>query len=91
MVYLARNDFLHGNPVKPRNMFIKNSAEFYPLVVAAPIVYKIALQSFLQMSRADDIPDDDIGGFINTRNFEEGLGALIQKRPQRKKRGPNDT
>jgi hypothetical protein len=88
MLHSARNDFLHGNPVEIRNLFIKGSRSYHPLTAAAPIIYKIALQSFLNFSKLKSLNDLDIAGFMEVRNFEEAISALIRKRPQRKKRLP---
>jgi hypothetical protein len=88
MLYLARNGFIHGNPVDVRNLFIKNSKQYHLLTTAAPIIYKIALQSFLNISKLDKPDDYDMTGFAQVRNFEEAISALIQKRPQKKKRRP---
>lgn len=84
MLHSARNDFLHGNPVEHYSVFVKNSARYHPLTAAAPLLYKLALQSFLQIAKREDLFDYDISDFMNIRNFEEAMCALIQKRPQRK-------
>jgi hypothetical protein len=86
MLYLARNDFLHGNPVNVHNCFIKGSDKYYQLTVAAPLIYKVALQSFLNIPKLKSIADiNSFGEYANARNFEEAISALIQKRPRRKK------
>jgi hypothetical protein len=91
MLYLARNHFLHGNPVGIRNLFIKESDKYHPLTVAAPILYKLALQSFLDMPKLANLGDYDMKDFVHVRNFEEAISALINNRPQRKKRRPAET
>jgi hypothetical protein len=88
MLHLARHDFLHGNPVKVYNLFINGSIKYHPLTSAAPILYKLALQSFLDIPKLANLGDYDMTGFVNVRNFEEAISVLIQKRPQRKKRRP---
>lgn len=88
MLYSARNDFLHGNPVKLRNVFIKNSDKYHPLTAAAPLIYKLALQSFLDIPKLQNLSDYDVNGYINVENFEDAINALIQKRSPRMKRRP---
>jgi hypothetical protein len=91
-LYATRNDFIHGNPVGIRNLFIKGSAKYHPLTAAAPIIYKLALQSFLNIPKLENLADYEIyeiNGFRNVRNFENAISALIQRRPQRKKHRPN--
>lgn len=84
MLYSARNNFLHGNPVKICNVFIKDDLKYHALTSAAPIIYKLALQSFLNIPRLGNRYGYDTEGFINIGNFEGAINALIQKRPQRK-------
>lgn len=88
MLYLARHDFLHGNPVKLRNVFINGNVKYHPLTSAAPILYKLALQAFLPIPKLEKLGDYDMTGFVNVRNFEDAISALIKNRPQRKKRRP---
>lgn len=88
MLHSARNDFLHGNPVEHYSVFVKNSARYHPLTAAAPLLYKLALQSFLQIAKREDLADYDISDFMTIRNFEEAMCALIQERPQRKRPRP---
>ncbi len=91
MLHFARNNFLHGNPVGIRNLFIKGSDKYHPLTAASPILYKLALQSFLDIPKLANLGDYDMSDFANVRNYEEALSALIKNRPQRKKRRPNLT
>lgn len=83
-MHKARNNFLHGNPVGIRDLFIKKLLGFHPLTSGAPILYKQALQSFLQVSRHKDISGYDYGQFADIRNFEEALSALGMKRPSKR-------
>ena len=81
MLHSARNDFLHGNPVEIRNVFIKSSDKYHPLTSAAPILYKLALRSFLDIPILANLADYDMTGYANVRNFENAIDALIRKRP----------
>jgi hypothetical protein len=88
MLHLVRHDFLHGNPVKLCNIFINGSTKYHPLTSAAPILYKLALRSFLNIPKLPKLSDyeNDMIGFVNVRNFEEAIESLIRTRPQRKGR-----
>lgn len=82
-MYAARNSFLHGNPVGIRDLFINRHLRYYPLTTAAPILYKQALQSFLQIPRLNNISDYAMKQYADIRNFEEAICALSDRCPQR--------
>ncbi|WP_316159794.1 hypothetical protein [Bradyrhizobium sp. SZCCHNRI20481] len=46
-IYHARNDFLHGNPVRPDRLVVKTSGK--SLFNYAPLLYRMALASFLDI------------------------------------------
>lgn len=50
-IYQARNDFLHGNPVKLKNLYPFQNDQRKPLTAFAPLIYKVALYSFLNQFR----------------------------------------
>jgi hypothetical protein len=47
-IYDARNEFFHGNPVNKNNLFTFDNKKSPALTKAAPVVFFIALQIFLQ-------------------------------------------
>jgi hypothetical protein len=50
-LYNARNDFLHGNPVGPEHLYPFGNTKRPPLTRFAPLIYKVALHSFLRGAR----------------------------------------
>ncbi len=48
-MYSARNDFLHGNPVRDNTLFPAGDLQYYLLTTSAVLVYKCALLVFLGM------------------------------------------
>lgn len=46
-MYDTRNDFLHGNPVKPSRLYPFKNKKLPPIAMFAPLIYKVALLSFL--------------------------------------------
>jgi hypothetical protein len=52
-LYAARNDFMHGNSVTGRDVRYRRSSRHVPLMTVAPVLYNIALLSFLK----GQIPD----------------------------------
>jgi hypothetical protein len=81
----ARNAFLHGNPVGVEDLFVNRHTEHYPLTTCAPILYKQALQSFLNLHRLEDISSYSMEMYADIRNFEEAISALGRRRPQRER------
>lgn len=75
----ARNDFLHGNPVGVRNVFVNKSSKYHPLTVVGPILYKVALHSFLDIQKPTHIADYDYDSYASVRNYENAISSLIQK------------
>lgn len=45
-LYNARNDFLHGNRVKARSLFVHQNRELVDLTKVAPLLYGLALRCF---------------------------------------------
>ena len=48
-LYRARNDFLHGNRVRPANLFAHGGVGELTLLYCAPIVYRVALAAYLDI------------------------------------------
>ncbi len=46
-LYDTRNDFLHGNPVRKNRLFPFKNIKSQPITRFAPLIYKVALISFL--------------------------------------------
>ena len=47
-MYSARNDFLHGNPVRPSRLYLKGTK--VPLWYCAALLYRLGLTAFLDLS-----------------------------------------
>ena len=54
-LYQARNDFLHGNPLRGKPLYPKDSK--VSLFWLAPSLYRLALTGFLQISGGVELPD----------------------------------
>jgi hypothetical protein len=57
-VYWARNQFLHGMPVKGRMLHYRQSTAFAHLTHIAPVLFNVALLTFLQRLRIAGGPID---------------------------------
>jgi len=81
-IYSARNDFLHGNPVKLSGLFPGQNSKCNHFTVTAPVLYKCALYHFLGLLELDsnkltDLVQDN----IRRRDLET---ALVNSRETRK-------
>jgi len=47
-LYDTRNDFLHGNPVRPNRLHPFKNTNIPRITMFAPLIYKVALLSFLE-------------------------------------------
>ena len=47
-LYSARNDFLHGNPITRKKIFLFNNTKFKPLTFLAPVIYRMFLITYLK-------------------------------------------
>jgi hypothetical protein len=76
-LYDTRNDFLHGNPVKGNRLFPFKNRKAPPLLALAPLLYKVALLSFLSKFRdkppETDGPTRDVKAMIYEGNLRKGL------------------
>ena len=66
-LYRARNDFLHGNPVKRASLYLRSRVSDASLVHAAPLVYRAALVSKLPGSppSPNSLAFEDIAAYID--------------------------
>jgi hypothetical protein len=55
LIYKARNDYLHGNPVNDDDLLVKDSKRF--LLDYAPVLYRLALTGFLALEFTEEAPD----------------------------------
>ena len=73
-IYKARNDFLHGNPVTVKHLYPWNKTKRNPLNHFAPLLYKLALISFLHIYYYNgNIADLPFEQYRSIRGLEEGL------------------
>jgi hypothetical protein len=82
-LYAARNDFLHGNPVRHSRLFPFKNTRRPPLPHFGPLLYKVALTCFLGVWRRTPWQDDDIEGFVKFADWdalEEGLLTALRPR-----------
>ncbi len=80
----ARNDFLHGNPITLKSVFPSKKTNRSPLTSFAPVVYKCALYSFLNLWKGrKPLSQGATSEFIRRRNFEEALLASTKRRRRR--------
>ena len=56
-LYDTRNAFLHGNPVTPRRLRPFGNKNAHPITRFAPLIYKVALLSFLDQFEEKDRAD----------------------------------
>ena len=67
----CRNNFLHGNRVKKSDLYLKRSRQ--PIYKFAPILYRLGLTAFLDLSWKEQFPKCDDSELINVekRKFEQ--------------------
>ena len=75
-LYDTRNDFLHGEPVKINRLFPFKNNKLPGITRFAPLIYKVALLSFLKQfnkqERANDITNI-ARRIVNEQNFAEAF------------------
>jgi hypothetical protein len=88
-IYHARNDFLHGNPIRPDRLQVKPSGK--SLFPYAPLLYRMALSAFLELDHKLAPPSSEdakaIGKYIakrmeffdEQREIERGLRTVREK------------
>ena len=78
-LYSARNDFLHGNRVKPRSLFVNENRALIDLTKVAPLLYAIALRCFLgiyEKRRRGNAVQVALEKIRESSNLERALIAL---------------
>lgn len=65
LLYLARNAFLHGNPVTVSDLKLKWSGR--PILQFAPLLYRCALRNFLDLHFVANEPQDDLAARVRFR------------------------
>jgi hypothetical protein len=81
-MYNARNQFLHGNPVKSSDLFPGQNSKYNSFTAIAPVLYKCALYHFLGLLELDSNKlTDIIQDNIRRRDLET---ALVNSRELRR-------
>ena len=80
-MYSARNDFLHGNPVRPSGLYLRGT--WLPLWYCAALIYRLGLTAFLDLSwKKAWPPRSDIQRFAKVASdrydFERTQGTIEQ-------------
>lgn len=78
-MHSARNDFIHGNPVRPNSLYLRDTK--IPLWYCAALLYRLALTSFLDLSWRKPLPPaSDVRRFAKAASdrydFEKMQGAI---------------
>lgn len=81
ILYNARNDFLHGNPVSVKTAFLGPSTRDALSIQVAPLIFSAALEAFL--SPPESRKKRDLQDIIRAIPLEH---ALLGTREQRKRR-----
>jgi len=86
-LYDTRNDFLHGNPVRPSRLYPFKNKKADPITRFAPIIYKVALLSFLKQFRSRNQKADWQKEYISKLMNEQKLceAILTAKKPKPKR------
>lgn len=86
-LYDTRNDFLHGNPVRPSRLYPFKNKKANPITRFAPLIYKVALLSVLNQVKSKrekaDWQKEYISKLITERRFSEAI--LMAKNPKPKR------
>jgi hypothetical protein len=96
-LYDTRNDFLHGNPVKPDRLYPFRNKNTHLITRYAPIIYKVALQSFLNQfedkRQKKDWQKEYISKLFNERKLSEAILSArklkIRKSPVAPRQSPS--
>ena len=87
-LYDTRNDFLHGNPVKLSRLYPFKNKKAHLITRYAPIIYKVALLSFLNQfedkRKKTDWQKDYISKLVNERKVSEAI--LSARNPKIRRR-----
>jgi hypothetical protein len=89
-LYWARNDFLHGNPIRQNRLHVKGSGR--SLFQYSPMLYRMALAAFLPIDTQHDVPPvtdtEAYTGYVRKyfelfgeqRDIEKGIKTVRRKR-----------
>ena len=78
-LYDTRNDFLHGNPVRLNRLHPFKNKKIQPITRFAPLIYKVALLSFLDQFRDKRKKANWQKEYISKLINERGLSEAILK------------
>ncbi|MCK4827848.1 hypothetical protein KA005_69610, partial [bacterium] len=79
-IYSARNGFLHGNPVRFRDLFPFCIKGRYPLTLYAPLLYKVALKCFLDiLENVTELNGLLTEQYIRLRNLEGAIFSSLKE------------
>jgi len=78
-LYDTRNDFLHGNPVTSARLHPFKNKKTFRITGFAPLIYKVALLSFLDQFKGKVKNTDWIQACISKSMYEDGLSEAILK------------
>lgn len=90
-MHIARNQFLHGNPVSQSSLFPGKITKCNPLIVVAPVMYKCAIYHFLGLLEFDKNNISEIArNFIRRQDLETAISKFREPRRnyKRKKKKP---
>ena len=82
-IYDARNSYIHGNPVKAKDITPWGKINRHPLYVFAPLIFKVALISRTDISYY--LEDND--RFFNQLLIERALLRSKSKKPKSSRPG----
>lgn len=77
-IYSARNSYIHGNPVKVKDAFPWGRTDRHPLHAFAPLIFKVALISKIDISHCLD-EDDKL---LNQMSTERALLRSKSRKPK---------
>jgi hypothetical protein len=80
-MHQCRNDFIHGNPVKNRDLFPDKNQKKYPLNLYASVFYGVALIAFLGLFKEiKNLSDLTTSNYFEVRRLEESLLSALKHR-----------
>ena len=80
-MHIARNKFLHGNPVNTSDLFPGRKPKCNPLIVLAPVLFKCALYHFLGLLEFNSKNRTEIvQGILRHRDIETAISKFREPR-----------
>ena len=80
-LYDSRNDFLHGNPFKSKQIFAKFRNNKISLIATAPLLYRVALSVFLDLvypkSSSSEFNSKKFSSFLLWEGYEKEFLQII--------------